>query len=396
MLALMMLAFLMMLGAALLTSVNLDMAIGENYRSGTQLLYLAELGIEEARGALLRSTLSASELLRQSAGADGVLSTSRNLDTLLNASDDIPLINGGDRFAGRLVLDTSGRPAGRVYVFLRNDAVDGIRSRNDSNQILTLLSVAVLGNSRKVLEVTIMKWRFPQLPASLVLAGTPSVFAPADAVTDISGTDSSAHGAVRSAIGVLTVEDQAAVLESIPTQADIAVIDTLLDPRLRSQSGAERTVDRIVANASDRIDPGWGGTSILGSVGASNDYRIVVVDGDCVLGSGTGFGILLVRGNLGLSGSFRWNGLIVVIGQGSVAWTGAGSGVISGGMFTMRTRADDRTAENPLGTLLPTAGSVIVNFSGTGNSIQLENPGTAALSLVNQKFPYVPVSVREY
>ena len=47
--ALMMLTFLMILGSALLTSVTLDVAIGENYRSETQLLYLAETGIEEAR-----------------------------------------------------------------------------------------------------------------------------------------------------------------------------------------------------------------------------------------------------------------------------------------------------------------------------------------------------------
>jgi len=383
-LALMMLAFLMILGAALLTSVNLDVAIGENYRSGTQLLYLSELGIEEARGTLLRSPRTASEFLQEAAGADGVLSSSPNLDTLLNASDDIPLINGGDRSIGKLLTDTSGRPAGQVYVFLRNDAADGIRSPSDSNQVLTLLSVAVLGNSRKVMEVTVMKWRFPQLPASLVLAGTPAVFAPAEAVSEIS------------TIGVLTSEDQAAVLAGIPPPADVAVVDTLLDPRLQTPAGAERIVDRIVAHASDRINPGWSGTSILGSVGASNDYRIAVVNGDCVLGSGTGFGILLVRGNLGLTGGFRWNGLILVIGQGSIAWTGTGTGIISGGVFVMRTRANDRSADNILGTLLPAPGPVDVDFSGTGNSIQLENPGAAAMDLVNQKFPYLPIAVREY
>ena len=380
----MMLAFLMILGAAMLTSVNLDVAIGENYRSGTQLLYLAELGIDEARSTLLRSPRTASELLQEAAGADGVLSASRNLDTLLDASDDIPLINGGDRSTGRLLQDTSGRPAGRVYVFLRNDAVDGIRSPSDSNQVLTLLSVAVLGNSRKVVEVTVMKWRFPQLPASLVLAGSPARFAPADAVSEIS------------TIGVLTSEDQVAVLADIPPSADVAVVDALLDPRLRTPAGAERMVDRIVANASDRFNSDWSGTTNLGSVGASNDYRIVVVDGDCLLGSGTGFGVLLVRGNLGLSGSFRWNGLILVIGQGSITWAGTGSGIVSGGVFVMRTRASDRSANNPLGTLLPAVGPVDADFSGTGNSIQLENPGTAAMDLVNQKFPYLPIAVREY
>jgi hypothetical protein len=383
-LALMMLAFLMILGTALLTSVNLDVAIGENYRSGAQLLYLAELGIEEARGALLRSPRTPTELLHEAAGPDGVLSGSQNLDTLLDVTDDTPLIDGGDRTAGQ------------VRVFLRNDAADGMRSAADSNQVLTLLSVAAIGNSRKALEVSIMKWRFPKLPASLVLAGSPASFAPAGAMTEISGVDSSAQGADRSAIGVLTIEDQAAVQESNPTQADIAVVDALLDSRLRTPSGAERMVERIIAKASDRMDPGWSGTSTVGSMGASNDYRIVAVNGDCVLGSGTGFGVLLVRGNLVLTGSFRWNGLILVIGQGSITWTGTGSGIVSGGMFVMRTRANDRSAANVLGTLLPVAGPVNVDFSGTDSSIRLENPGVAAMDLVNQKLPYVPIAVREY
>src|SRR5215831_12367320 len=94
-LALMMLTFLMILGSALLTSVTLDVAIGENYRSETQLLYLAEAGIEDARQTLRDSTVSISQRLATAAGADGVLSSYQDLDALLNNSDDIPLLNGG-------------------------------------------------------------------------------------------------------------------------------------------------------------------------------------------------------------------------------------------------------------------------------------------------------------
>ena len=83
-LALLMLTFLMVLGCALLTSVTLDVAIGENYRSETQLLYLAEAGIEDARQVLRDSTDPLSRLLAAAAGADGVLSASQDLDALLN------------------------------------------------------------------------------------------------------------------------------------------------------------------------------------------------------------------------------------------------------------------------------------------------------------------------
>jgi len=409
--ALMLLTFLMILGTALLTSVTLDVAIGENYRSETQLLYLAETGIEEARGLLRDSLKTPSLLLRAAAGTDGVLSDSLDLDLLLDGTDDVPFINGGTRSTGRLLLDSSGMPAGLYYVFLRNDAADGMTSLTDSNQVLTLLSVAVLGSSRKVLEVTIMKWKFPSLPASLVLAGSPLLFPPVGASSGISGIDITAMGDDRSAIGVRTTLDQMTVLSNIPDvhefqypgrgntsppPADVAVIDALLDPRLRTPVGLERISERIAESASDVRSPGWSGTTILGSMGSSTDYRVVVVNGNCLLGSGTGFGILLVRGNLRMSGSFHWNGLILVIGQGSIAWTGAGSGSISGAMFVARTRADDRSPASELGTILTAPGAVDVDISGAGNSIQLENPGAAGMELVNQKFPYVPIAIREY
>src|SRR6185295_4154968 len=203
-LALLLLIFLMVLGSALLTSVTLDVAIGENYRSETQLLYLAEAGIEEARVLLQNSPETPSQLLTDAAAADRVLSTSRDLDTLLNGTDDIPLLSGGNRSTGKVRLDTSGQPAGRYFVFLRNDSAEGMASLTDTNQVLTLLTVAVMGNSRKVLEVTVMKWRFPQLPASLVLNGSPLMFSPSSPSAGISGVDASANGGDKNAVGVLT------------------------------------------------------------------------------------------------------------------------------------------------------------------------------------------------
>jgi hypothetical protein len=158
----------------------------------------------------------------------------------------------------------------------------------------------------------------------------------------------------------------------------------------------ERIVDRIVESASDINNPGWNGSAFVGNIGSASDYRIVVVNGNCVLGSGTGFGILLVRGSLTLTGSFRWNGLVLVMGQGLIATMGSASGTISGGILVARTRADDRGPSNELGTMLVTPGPVDVDFSGSGNSLQLENPGAASLDLVNQRFPYLPIAIREY
>src|SRR5215831_16827857 len=114
-LTLIMLALLMALGGALLSSVMLDVVIGDNYRSEAALLYLAETGIEDARGALQISENTTSQLLVAAAGTDGVLSSSRDLDSLLNSTDDIPIVHGESRTVGKLLSDTAGQPAGRYF-----------------------------------------------------------------------------------------------------------------------------------------------------------------------------------------------------------------------------------------------------------------------------------------
>ena len=189
----------------------------------------------------------------------------------------------------------------------------------------------------------------------------------------ISGIDITARGDDRRAIGVETTPDQMSILASIPDAnefhypgrgnpspppADVGVINTLLDPRLRTpvrigdgSSTASLKVRQIVSS------PGWSGTTVLGNMGTSSDYRVVVVNGNCVLESGVGFGILLVRGKLSLTGTFRWNGLILVIGQGSIASSGTVNGTISGGVVVARTRADDRSPDKRTGHNAGDAGS---------------------------------------
>src|SRR5262249_26482938 len=152
---------------------------------------------------------------------------------------------------GKSLSDTSGNPAGRYFVFLRNDSADGMTTLTDSNRVLSLLSVGVIGNIRKVLEVTVMKWKYPPLPASLVLDGSPVTYA-RNTGTDISGFDVSGGTAGRFAIGVLTPEDVAAV-----GSGDVHVIDTVIDPRLRTPPKIERLLKTVIENSTDTWNPGW-------------------------------------------------------------------------------------------------------------------------------------------
>jgi hypothetical protein len=73
-----------------------------------------------------------------------------------------------------------------------------------------------------------------------------------------------------------------------------------------------------------------------GALGANNPNGLLTfVDGDFVLGPGspTGQGLLIVTGTLTLNGNFQWNGVIMVLGTGTVLRSGGGHGNIYGAMF---------------------------------------------------------------
>jgi hypothetical protein len=260
-LAMLILAFLAILGGALLTSTTLDIWIAGNFKTHVQSLYAAESGIETAR-----------EVLRV-AGPSGL---------------QTPLTGGDEN--------------GTYQVSLQN----GLTS-----DTYILVSVGQAGNARRTLEVMVRKGAFPSNP---------------------------------------------------------------LDPRLTSVRDLERIAGAITANANDR----WEGACAIGNYGAPADYRVAVAGGDCVLGPGTGYGLLLVRGELTLSGGFSWTGLILVIGRGVVHWDTGAIGQITGGLFAAETR-------DALGNTLATPG--LVTFE--------QNDLTAILK-ANASFPYAPISYREY
>ena len=76
-----------------------------------------------------------------------------------------------------------------------------------------------------------------------------------------------------------------------------------------------------------------------GGLGASNPNGLLTfVDGDLTLGPGdpTGQGMLVVTGTLTLFGNFNFNGVVMVLGGGTVLRGGGGHGNIYGAMFVAK------------------------------------------------------------
>ena len=87
----------------------------------------------------------------------------------------------------------------------------------------------------------------------------------------------------------------------------------------------------------------------------------VVVNGDLDLTGWqhTGYGLLVVTGNFNYDPDASWKGIIMVVGQGTVTGSRAGSGKFDGAMLVARTR-------DPSGNLL--SGSYLGNSSVNFNA----------------------------
>jgi hypothetical protein len=90
------------------------------------------------------------------------------------------------------------------------------------------------------------------------------------------------------------------------------------------------------------------------------------VNGRVDLTGGSGYGILLVRGDLTVTGGVTWNGLIVVESPGVVRWNTT-DGLVNGAVFLGQTRMAE-------------------------NWIQYD---AQAIAIANKLLPYIPIAVKE-
>lgn len=132
--------------------------------------------------------------------------------------------------------------------------------------------------------------------------------------------------------------------------------DNINDSRLQSAAGLQSLAASVTRNATDVYS-----TTSIGNYGSLSHYKVAVVTGNANLGPGTGYGILLCRGDLNITGNFTWNGLVLVIPPGTIHWNGF-TGVINGGIFS-------------------------------GGVYNVTDPGQ--IKLANDSFPYSSIAIQE-
>ena len=310
--ALTLLSTLTLLGTTAYLLSSTDIKIGANFRNNQAALQVAMAGAERGREAFRVENLSSSDAGSFSDELDS--STRKGANGALNGysttTDDQAI--------------ASGTMSGVSYAaYLTNDAVDGSTNTTDSNGKVLITSVAT-GASNSKAQVQII------VQVNTSAASSPSVVY---SKGDVTGNGSSLTITGNDSCGASTALSP--IYTKDPATTNLNGSPTLSGSPSTPQHGTmdidiEALIDTFQPGATSTLTDDQSGTTY----GNSTNYATVYSDTNdppntqgLKLQNVTGYGILLVKGDLTLGGGFTWNGLIYA--TGSVTLNGGGGAGIN-------------------------------------------------------------------
>jgi Tfp pilus assembly protein PilX len=310
--ALTLMATLLLVGATTYIVSSSNAKIGANFKTSQATLQVAMAGIEQARELLRQANAASANIESFSEELAARVGSNTTLDNPLSSTDDLNVITGNTSAATMAV----GNSTFSYKVYVTNDTGDanGWLSATDANKRALLTSITTgPNNSKAVVQTVIQLISMVSSPATIYTKG--DVTGNGTSLT-ISGVDACGAGPNLDAIyakgdwdpnGSPTITGP--VTEYGTTDLDIAGMISQL------KAAANTTLTEDTTGAT---------------YGSSTDYKIVYsntssptnVNG-LKLSNVTGYGILLVDGDLELAGGFNWNGIILV--TGAVKLNGGGN-----------------------------------------------------------------------
>jgi len=360
--ALTLLTALTLAGVTAFIVASTDVKVGGNVRTTQTVLQVAMAGAEQARETL-RALNSASvnktnfsEELAIRVGANATL------DGYTSSTDDSPLASSSTLITGY-----------SYNAYLTNDASEGTSNVVDANGKVVVMSVATgPGNSKAIVQTTVQLYSFS--------SSSPATIYSKDNVTvsgtsiSISGTDASPACGGTGLAPIYTMDPATTtqngnpVLTGSPPTPEHGTEDIDLESYVDTLKGAAS-----VTLTSDVSNGTYGSATNFVTVYA--DAAGTQADGELKLTNATGYGILLVKGDLELAGNLDWNGLIIVTGK--IKTTGGGSDAknIMGQVYSGKSDLGDSTI----------SGSVTISY----HSCNIKNAlASQPLKLVNWKQDY--------
>jgi len=217
-------------------------------------------------------------------------------------------------------------------------------------QALEITSMAELpGGSKKILQYLVAPMALNlTFPAAITLDGNGVQYTgPGSSQFYVNGIDQGTPGSCTPtsthypAIGYLYSSDSTNInatpsgnYQGGPPSLGLVTVS----PNLQSVAALNNLVQTITENA-DRVIAGPATAGNMPSGMTAANPMIVVVNGDLDLNAwhNTGYGILLVTGELKYDPDAFWNGIVLVIGKGKFTYENNGLGTIYGALFIAKT-----------------------------------------------------------
>jgi Tfp pilus assembly protein PilX len=310
--ALTLLTALTVLGTTAYLLSSTDIKIGGNFRNGEMVLQAAMAGAERGRETLRLLNLSSTNKYSFSDELLSRVGPNAILNGYSATTDDVALASG-----------TFGSAYSSVsYVaYLTNDAGEGlgVSSVVDTNNKVLITSVATGPSSSKAKVAMVVTW-YPPPPSPAMIYSKDDITLNGSSLV-ISGID--ACGGGTNLAPIYTMDPATTTTHGLPTLLGNPATPTHgpLDIDLQEYIDAF-----MPATVTLTTDPPSGGTygSPSNYVTVYADAQATQADHELRLNNVTGYGILLVKGDLQTAGNFNWNGLIIVTGNVS-STGGAGS-----------------------------------------------------------------------
>ena len=310
--------------AYLLSSTHLK--IGGNFRNSQSVLQVAMGGAERAREALRQENLASSN--KDSLSDELGSATRKGANNVLNgyatATDDQPIVSG-----------TINGVSYSAYV--TNDSVDGISNTTDSNSKVMITTVATgPANSKAIVQTIVGLYSLPASPAALYSKDDVTLNGSS---IHISGTN--ACDASTSIAPVYTVDPATTTQNGSPD-----LTGNPSTPQHGTNSiDLNAYAEALKSSATTTLTSDESGTSY----GSSSNYVTVYSDamqqgdGELRLNNVTGYGILVVKGNLQLAGNIDWTGIILVTGVITSSGGGSNTKNITGQVYAGSSALGDST-----------------------------------------------------
>ena len=318
--ALLLIGCLLLLGSAILTIGASEHQVGVNERNAAHALYLAEAAVERTRRLL--PGLAVDEVLANNLVlGDWVNGTAMSSGTYRAVvTNNVLSIGGLPQDEGTAVCGASTCDTDGLVV------ISGIGSYQGAQRVI-----------RAVVEVPPVL--IPPAPLTIVNADINAVFEGESFL--VSGFDRNMDGSAGSSSArpsiALVTSETASALQAVLTPGqqvrvigagatpNIAVVakaptsDALQRLKLQLAPQADRVIVSPTAISEDlRGSDGAGQVTLIKGNPSADSNQGLDTAGDAILeGNGSGSGVLLCTGQLTLRGSYRFEGIVILVGDGS-------------------------------------------------------------------------------